>query len=165
MRETESQTEPRTQESPEPQTNDGTVGGKPSNATRAAKKTSTKATRQKAGRKASGRRRKKSNKKESQTTRARGRPGKPYPTATFESALPLAKMIFERAGASREMKRVTVFELLGRGSESSTSRALVVNSARYGLTAGGIQAEILRLKDEAVPVLSPTTPATEATRG
>src|SRR5215217_6697307 len=63
--------------------------------------------------------------------------GRPYPSATFESVLPLAKAIFDNAGASREMRRETVFEKLGRAASSGPSRQLVITSGRYGLTIGG----------------------------
>lgn len=126
----------------------------------------------KAAKKGGKKRRKRSSKRSSKKAAKRapegrrrgGGAGKPYPTATFESVLPLAQTIYEHAGASREMRRVTVFEILGRASESGPGRALVINSARYGLTAGGTQAELLRLTDEAFTILNPNTPPAEATR-
>lgn len=82
---------------------------------------------------------------------------KPYPTATFESVLPIARTIFEHAGASREMKRITVFELMGRASESGPGRMLVTNSSKYGLTVGSYQAEVLKLTVDAITILNPAS--------
>lgn len=94
----------------------------------------------------------------------RGRPvSKPFPGATFESVLPLAKAIFDHAGASREMRRLTVFDKLGKGPESGPSRMLVVNSSRYGLTVGAIKAEHLKLTEAAVRVLDPAVSPAEST--
>src|SRR5207237_5611944 len=60
--------------------------------------------------------------------------------------------------------RVTIFELLGRASESGPGRSLVINSSRYGLTSGGAKADVLRLTDEAYSILSPATDPRIATR-
>jgi hypothetical protein len=90
--------------------------------------------------------------------------GRPYPSATFESVLPLAKAIFDNAGASREMRRETVFEKLGRAASSGPSRQLVITSGRYGLTIGGIRAETLQVSEDAVLILDLTTPPAQAFR-
>ena len=109
--------------------------------------------------------RKKSKKAAKKNQKAkRGWTSKPYPTATFESVLPIARTIFEHAGASREMKRVTVFELLSRASESGPARTLVTNSSKYGLTVGSYQAEVLRLTDDAVTILNPASTSASVTR-
>lgn len=84
--------------------------------------------------------------------------GRPYPSATFESVLPLAKAIFDNAGASREMRRETVFQILGRAASSGTSRQLVITSGRYGLTVGGYNAETLRLSENAILILDSNAP-------
>ena len=112
--------------------------------------------------------RKKSSKRtasgESERRPSPGGGGRPYPSATFESVLPLAKAIFDNAGASREMRRETVFEKLGRAASSGPSRQLVITSGRYGLTIGGYNAETLRLSENAVFILDPTTSRPQALR-
>lgn len=131
----------------------------------AAAKKATKKGRKRGYKRAGKRGSKKAAKKASEGRRRGGwGAGKPYPTATFESVLSLAQTIHEHAGASREMRRVTVFEVLHRASDSSTSRTLIINSGRYGLTVGGYQAEILRITDNAIAILNPSTPPAEATR-
>lgn len=93
--------------------------------------------------------------------RRSGGPARSFPGVTFESVLSIAQIIFEHAGASREMKRTTVFNLLGKSAESGPSRMLVTNSSRYGLTIGGYQAEDLKLTDLAISILEPTVPQAE----
>jgi hypothetical protein len=162
MSENETQTQPQdnNKEQPQNQTDKVNATKSSSSATKATGKKAAKRGRKKAAKRG----RKKAAKKATETKRRGGWGSKPYPTATFESVLPLAYTIFERAGASREMRRATVFELLGRASESGPGRALVINSARYGLTIGGTQAELLRLTDEAYTIFNPATPPVEATR-
>ena len=87
-----------------------------------------------------------------------GRVGLPFPGVTFESVLPLAKAIWDHAGASREIKRDTLFtEILNKAPESGHSRALIRNSGRYGLTVGNEKSETLRLSDKAVLLFDPST--------
>jgi hypothetical protein len=62
------------------------------------------------------------------------------------------------------MRRATVFETLGRASESGPGRTLVTNSARYGLTIGSYKADVLKLTDDAFTILNPSTPPAEVTR-
>jgi hypothetical protein len=158
--ETRNQPQDSTKEQSKNQTNNQTATKSPTTATKVTKKAVSK----KAGKKAAKKGSKKTAKREAEARRKPGGTAKPYPTATFESVLPIARTIFEHAGASREMKRITVFELLGRASESGPGRALVTNSGRYGLTIGSYKADILRLTDDAITILSPTTPPAEATR-
>ncbi len=72
---------------------------------------------------------------------------KPYPTVKFEDALVIAKTIVNE-GVGDQMRRLTLFDRLGRSPDSGPSRTLVTASGRYGLTAGGYQAEHLTLTDE-----------------
>src|SRR5205807_9589649 len=105
--------------------------------------------RKRPGKKAAKTKRSKKRKKNSARSaqeNKRGRGGAPrsFPGSTFESVLPLARVIFENAGAAREMRRETVFEKLNKAANSSSSRLLVTNSGRYGLTIGSYVAEALK---------------------
>jgi hypothetical protein len=131
-----------------------------SNSVKAAKGSAKK----RASKKSRKRRKTKAKKEQAEQKRRPGGTTKPYPTATFESVLPLARTILEKAGASREMKRATVFTLLGRAAESGPGRMLVINSAKYGLTVGGRQAEDISITDNAVRVLDQSTPPAESMR-
>jgi len=77
--------------------------------------------------------------------RARG-PTKPYPPDKFEDCLKLAKAIHEY-GFQDSIRRVTVFQRLGRPVEGRASRDLVTNSSKYGLITGNYQSENLSLTD------------------
>ncbi|HBB94857.1 MAG TPA: hypothetical protein DC054_05650 [Blastocatellia bacterium] len=122
----------------------------------------------KRGKKRGKKGRKKASKRSSRAQAERrsspGSGGRPYPSATFESVLPLAKAIFDNAGASREMRRETAFQILGKAASSGPSRQLVITSGRYGLTVGGYNAETLRLSEDAVLILDPSTARAQALR-
>lgn len=82
------------------------------------------------------------------TLDTRRRPGrKPYPTLSFERTLDLARGINEHSVDGR-IRRLTLFQQMGRRPSSSTSRQLVSSSQRYGLTLGNYSSEYLELADE-----------------
>jgi hypothetical protein len=62
-------------------------------------------------------------------------------------ALPLAEAI-QRFAAGHKIRRLTLFENLGRSPESGPSRQLITNSNQYGLTKGGYNAEYLELTED-----------------
>lgn len=86
----------------------------------------------------------------------RRRRRKNYPTLSFEEVLILAKTIHEE-GVSGQLRRLTLFDRLGRSPDSGPSRQLVTTSSRYGLTQGSYQAETLTLTEsgEAIAVEAP----------
>jgi len=57
--------------------------------------------------------------------------------------------------STTRVRRLTLFEELGRSAESGPSRQLVTNSGRYGLTEGGYQAEWLTLTELGQVATSP----------
>lgn len=67
-----------------------------------------------------------------------------FPAATFEDALVIANAIQEFA-SGQKVRRITLFDHLGKSPDSGHSRQMVINSGRYGLTAGGYQGEYLEL--------------------
>lgn len=71
---------------------------------------------------------------------------KTYPTLPFEEALTLAKTIHDE-GVSGRLRRLTLFDRLGRSPDSGPSRQLVTTSSRYGLTKGSYKAETLELTE------------------
>ena len=85
-----------------------------------------------------------------------------FPAASFEDAMELADTL-QRIGADRA-RRLTVFDELGRSADSGSSRQLVINSGRYGLTTGGMQAEFLELTDDGRVATSPDAPARQQLR-
>ncbi len=67
-----------------------------------------------------------------------------FPNSSFEDALTIGNVI-QTIGAGNRMRRLTVFDNLGKSPDSGPSRMLVTNSAKYGITAGGYQADYLEL--------------------
>lgn len=70
-----------------------------------------------------------------------------FPASTFEDALELATSIYE-FGSGQPVRRITLFDDMGKSPDSGASRQLVTNSAKYGLTTGSYQAEFLGLTPE-----------------
>jgi hypothetical protein len=100
----------------------------------------------------------------SKPKRARGRRMRSFPAASFKQASELAEAMVEIAGGAREVRRVTLFDHLGRSPESGPSRQAVTNSARYGLTEGGYQAETLKLTEDGDGAVSPDLSPRERAR-
>lgn len=70
-----------------------------------------------------------------------------FPASTFEEPLEFARAVF-RLGSGQPVKRLTLFDQLGKSPESGGSRQLIINSGKYGLTRGGVQAENIELTSE-----------------
>jgi hypothetical protein len=69
---------------------------------------------------------------------------KNFPTLSFEEALTIANAIQQYA-AGQPIRRLRLFEHLGKSPDSGPSRQLITNSAKYGLTKGSYVAETLEL--------------------
>lgn len=70
-----------------------------------------------------------------------------FPASTFEEPLEFAKAVL-RIGSGQPVKRLTLFDQLGKSPESGGSRPLITNSGKYGLTKGGVQADNIELTSE-----------------
>jgi hypothetical protein len=70
-----------------------------------------------------------------------------FPASTFEDALELATAIYT-FGSGQPVRRITLFDNLGKSPDSGHTRQLVTNSAKYGLTSGSYNAETLSLTPE-----------------
>lgn len=85
-----------------------------------------------------------------------------FPASTFEDALELATAIYE-FGSGQPVRRFTLFDNLGKSPDSGTSRQLITNSAKYGLTIGSYKADELALTPEGLlAVGDDQSPATRA---
>lgn len=69
-----------------------------------------------------------------------------FPPAALEDARVLADTI-ARSNAGQPMRRIDIFDILGRSAESGSGRNLVTASSGFGLTTGGYQAEVLSLTE------------------
>lgn len=77
----------------------------------------------------------------------RSRTSWPFPTGTFQDALEFATSI-QTHGSGQPIRRLTLFDTLGKSPESSSSRQLITAANKYNLVVGGYQAETLELTDE-----------------
>lgn len=84
--------------------------------------------------------------KPSPATSKRKRTVRNFPASTFEEAIGFAKDVFE-IGSGHAVKRLTLFDTLGKSPDSSASRMLIVNSNKYGLTKGSYTAEQIEITD------------------
>ncbi|MDJ0628387.1 MAG: hypothetical protein QNJ44_09025 [Rhodobacter sp.] len=69
-----------------------------------------------------------------------------FPSAPFAESLEFARKTFE-LGAGQPVRRLTLFNELGKSPDSSASRAIVTNSGKYGLTKGGYQADFIEITE------------------
>ncbi len=91
----------------------------------------------------------------------RGRRSALFPAASFEEALTIANAIQKHAAGQR-IRRLTLFDQMGKSPDSGPSRQLIVNSSRFELTRGGYHAEFLELTPEGKLATAPDAPAREA---
>lgn len=86
-----------------------------------------------------------------------------FPASTFEEPLDFASAVF-RIGSGQAVKRLTLFDELGKSPESGGSRQLIINSGRYGLTKGGVQADNIELTPEGQKAVDEQANARERAR-
>lgn len=72
---------------------------------------------------------------------------RPFPVLTFEEALVLGVAIQKYAAGNR-VRRLTLFDRMGRAAEGGTTRNLITASNQYGITSGGYNAEYLELTQD-----------------
>ena len=66
----------------------------------------------------------------------------PFPNVAFEDALEIANAIWQ-CSSGQKVRRLTLFDHLGKTPDSGPSRNLITISSKYKLTSGGYQAEYL----------------------
>ena len=93
---------------------------------------------------------------EQATRRGRGST-KPFPVMKFEDVLILPQTILSH-GANRRLRRITLFDRLGKSPDSGPSRQLIITSGRYGLTSGGVQAEHIAITEVGIEILESDHP-------
>jgi len=67
-----------------------------------------------------------------------------FPASSFEEALTIPNAIQKHASGDK-VRRLTLFDQMGKSPDSGASRQLIVNSNKYGLTKGNYTAEHLEL--------------------
>lgn len=87
----------------------------------------------------------------------RKRAQRSFPAAPFEEALDFARTIYA-FGSGQPVRRLSVFDHLGKSPESGPSRQLIVNANKYGLIEGGYQADHLKITADGLKAVD-TDPA------
>ncbi|CFR28958.1 hypothetical protein [Yersinia frederiksenii] len=90
--------------------------------------------------------------KSEQVAKKRKRRVVPYPLCPFEEVIAFANAIYD-LGSGQKVRRVTLFDHIGKSPDSGPSRTLITNTNKYGLVKGGYQAEQLELTTEALTAL------------
>lgn len=72
---------------------------------------------------------------------------RPFPASPFEEALEFAQAVL-KFGGGQPVRRLSLFDSLGKSPESGHSRQLIINANKYGLIEGGYQAEQLKLTQD-----------------
>src|ERR1035438_6555081 len=76
--------------------------------------------------------------------RGRRRTVRPFPASSYKEAAELAEAMVEIAGGARSVRRITLFDHLGRSPESGPSRQAVTNSARTRTAWDALSATTVR---------------------
>ena len=76
------------------------------------------------------------------------------PVLSYEESLVLANAIWEFA-SGQKIRRLTLFDSIGKSPDSGPSRSLVTTSSKYGLTTGGYQAEFIELTPSGAEATNP----------
>jgi len=93
----------------------------------------------------------------------RTRTQRPFPAASFEEAMTLARDLL-RLGSGQPVRRLTLFDDIGKAPESGASRMLITNANRYGLISGSYAADYLELTPDGHKAVDESTPARERAR-
>lgn len=86
-----------------------------------------------------------------------------FPQLTFEEALQLATAMYEQ-GSGQPVRRLTLFNGMGRSPESSMSRTLITAASKYNLIKGNPQSEQLELTVEGSRCVDPSFSPREQAR-
>ncbi|QKD06091.1 hypothetical protein EB235_04205 [Mesorhizobium loti R88b] len=93
----------------------------------------------------------------------RSRTQRPFPASSFEEAIAFARDL-HRVGSGQPVRRLTLFNDLGKAPDSGTSRMLITNSNRYGLTKGSYASEHLELTSDGLKAVDEQVPERERRR-
>ncbi len=91
----------------------------------------------------------------SENRRGRG-PAKTFPLMSLNDVLPLPRGIAQ-FGVNDQIRRLTLFDKLGRSPDSGSSRQLITASGKYGLTTGSYHADLLTLTPDGRAISNETS--------
>jgi hypothetical protein len=90
----------------------------------------------------------------------RKRVSRNFPAASFEEAIEFAKAIF-KIGSGNPVRRLTLFNELGKSPESGASRLMITHANKYGLIIGSYKAEHLALTPDGLRAIDEEAPSRE----
>ncbi len=79
--------------------------------------------------------------------RGPGRKQREYPLGVFEDSYEFSKQIYD-FGSGEKVRRLSIFDKIGKSPESSQSRTLITNSNKYGLIKGNPASEFIELTSQ-----------------
>lgn len=89
-----------------------------------------------------------------ETKKKRSRRNMPFATMCASECVVLPEGIWKYA-SGQKIRRITLFDELGKSPDSGPSRTLVTASSKYGFTNGGYQAEYIELTNEGYIAFNP----------
>lgn len=89
---------------------------------------------------------------ESVPEKKRTRVTRTFPAATFAETLEFVTKVYD-VGSGQAVRRLTLFDQIGKSADSGSSRQLVTNSAKYGLTKGSYTAEMIEITELGLKVV------------
>lgn len=89
---------------------------------------------------------------ESVPEKKRTRVTRTFPAATFAETLEFVTKVYD-VGSGQPVRRLTLFDQIGKSADSGSSRQLVTNSAKYGLTKGSYTAEMIEITELGLKVV------------
>lgn len=92
--------------------------------------------------------------KDTKAKRTRGRRNMPFASISASDCLIIAEGIWKYA-SGQKIRRITLFDQIGKSPDSGPSRTMVTASSKYGFTQGGYQAEYLELTPDGFIAFNP----------
>ena len=86
-----------------------------------------------------------------------------FPAAPFEESIEFVKSMFE-FGSGEAVRRLSLFDHIGKSPDSGPSRMMVTNASKYGLIKGNYAGETLEITPDGVRTVDPQIPARDRLR-
>ena len=86
-----------------------------------------------------------------------------FPSSTFEESLEFAQALYG-FGSGQQVRRLTLFDHIGKAPESGPSRTMISNASKYGLIKGSAGSEFLELTSDGLLAANDDVPPRERRR-
>ncbi len=103
------------------------------------------------------------NEKVAKEVARRKRTMRSFPAAPFEESIEFVKQMFE-FGSGEPVRRLSLFDHIGKSPDSGASRMLVTNANKYGLIKGNYASELLELTADGSQAVDPQIPPRDQLR-